>query len=39
MLRRVVEREFEIIGEAISRIEKLDPTVMPMKFVTHRDIE
>ncbi len=27
MLRRAVEREFEIIGEAMSRIEKLDPTV------------
>jgi uncharacterized protein with HEPN domain len=27
MLRRAVEREFEIIGEAISRIEKIDPTI------------
>jgi len=27
MLRRAVEREFEIIGEAISRIEKLDPNL------------
>lgn len=27
MLRRATEREFEIIGEAISRIEKLDPTL------------
>jgi uncharacterized protein with HEPN domain len=27
MLRRAVEREFEIIGEAMSRIEKLDPTL------------
>ena len=27
MLRRAVEREFEIIGEAMSRIEKLDPTI------------
>ena len=27
MLRRAVEREFEIIGEAMGRIEKLDPTL------------
>lgn len=27
MLRRAIEREFEIIGEAMSRIEKQDPTV------------
>jgi uncharacterized protein with HEPN domain len=27
MLRRAVEREFEIIGEAMYRIEKLDPTI------------
>lgn len=27
MLRRAVEREFEIIGEAMSRMEKIDPTV------------
>ena len=27
MLRRAVEREFEIIGEAMTRIEKLDPTL------------
>ena len=27
MLRRAVEREFEIIGEAMSRIEKQDPTI------------
>lgn len=27
MLRRAVEREFEIIGEAMSRIEKLDLTM------------
>lgn len=27
MLRRAVEREFEIIGEAMSRIEKLDTNI------------
>lgn len=27
MLRRAVEREIEIIGEAMNRIEKLDPTI------------
>lgn len=27
MLRRAIEREFEIIGEAMSRIEKLDSKI------------
>jgi uncharacterized protein with HEPN domain len=27
MMRRAVEREFEIIGEAISRIDKMDPNI------------
>jgi len=27
MLRRAIEREFEIIGEAMKRIENLDPTI------------
>ena len=27
MLRRAIEREFEIIGEAMNRIEKLDATI------------
>lgn len=27
MLRRAIEREFEIIGEAINRIDKLDPLI------------
>ena len=28
MLRRVVEREFEIIGEAMSRIDKINPEII-----------
>jgi len=27
MLRRAIERELEIIGEALNRIDKLDPTI------------
>ena len=27
MLRRAIEREFEIIGEAMNRIDKLDPDI------------
>lgn len=27
MLRRAIEREFEIIGEAMSRIERINPTI------------
>jgi uncharacterized protein with HEPN domain len=27
MLRRAIEREFEIVGEAMGRIEKLDSTI------------
>jgi len=27
MLKRAIEREFEIIGEAMNRIDKLDSTV------------
>jgi uncharacterized protein with HEPN domain len=28
MLRRAIEREFEIIGEAMNRIDKLDPNIV-----------
>ena len=35
MLRRAVEREFEIIGEAMSKIEKLDSTI---KITSKRQI-
>ena len=28
MLRRAVEREFEIIGEAMNRIDKIDPEII-----------
>lgn len=27
MLRRAIEREFEIIGEVLNRIDKIDPTI------------
>jgi uncharacterized protein with HEPN domain len=27
MMRRAIEREFEIIGEAMSRLEKLEPSI------------
>ncbi len=37
MLRRAVEREFEIIGEAMGRIDKLNPDIMEMTLAEEKE--
>ena len=38
MIQRAVEREFEIIGEALNRIKKVDPELLEQVSAYHRII-
>jgi len=38
MLQLAIEREFEIIGEALARLEKIDPENLSSKILEYRKI-